>query len=485
MIIKQLELQDGLYKKTIVFDNKVNLIYSSNNSSGKTTLIRCILYSMCYMIPSTKGINFDEMSFNLKIQNAKGEMQIFRQNEYVEITIGSNIQIFSLPTDFLEIQTLIWDNNNRSIIYNLLGAFYVDQEKGWTLLNRGKVIGNIPFNIDALIRGISNIDCDDKLKKMMSVKNELQKYRYMLSVSDYQKQINELQQNIIFDEQSDAISKKIELLQVEKEPIEEELRQIKSILRQNNNLIKYLDSLKLMVYDKDGEPIYVTKDTLVGYSDNMSFLAARREILAAELSEINKKIDKLKIQEEKDGSIVNVQTIIQAFDSDISKISVDAIATQKVIKMLEKEKSELNEEIRKATRSDDKLILQLHGYISKYAKQLGVDEKYVSANKDYIFTHDLKSLSGTIFHKIVFSFKLSYIKIIRERTGIILPIILDSPSGREIKSQTVKEMLDLLIKEYHDHQIIIASIYNYDLSNTTLIELKNQLFEMTDIINCN
>ena len=45
------------------------------------------------------------------------------------------------------------------MLSNILGAFYFDQEKGWTLLNRGVVIGSIHFNIDELVRGIGEKDC--------------------------------------------------------------------------------------------------------------------------------------------------------------------------------------------------------------------------------------------------------------------------------------------------------------------------------------
>ena len=52
------------------------------------------------------------------------------------------------------------------MLNNLLGTFYVDQEKGWTILNRGVVIGSNHFNIEELIRGLSNRDCDKLINKM-------------------------------------------------------------------------------------------------------------------------------------------------------------------------------------------------------------------------------------------------------------------------------------------------------------------------------
>lgn len=78
-------------------------------------------------------------------------------------------------------------------------------------------------------------------------------------------------------------------------------------------------------------------------------------------------------------------------------------------------------------------------------------EIYASPNKDYIFTNDLKSLLGIILHKIVFSFKMTYIKLIREKTGIIFPIVLDSSTGREVRHETVEQMLKIIQRDSPGH----------------------------------
>ena len=126
--------------------------------------------------------------------------------------------------------------------------------------------------------------------------------------------------------------------------------------------------------------------------------------------------------------------------------------------------------------------MELHNCISAYAKELDASETYVSPNKDYIFTNDLKSLSGTILHKIVFSFKLAYIKLIREKTGIVLPIVLDSPTGREVEHSTVESMLKIIQRDFPDHQLVVASIHDYDLKDKKIIEFKDRLFGSSDLM---
>lgn len=483
MKIVEFTLKEGFFKKTVHFSEAVNIIYSYKNSAGKTTFLRSIFYALGYPVPSTKGMKFDGMEFWISVENNGMLYKLYRHDSFLSIDDGSNQLDYSLPTDWYEIHSKLTGCNNKDILDNLLGAYYMDQEKGWTLLNRGKVIGNISFNIEALVRGLGGKECSEELLQLDAVKRQLKKYEYMHSVAEYQEAIHENGEDIEYDAPDEVIDRQIEVLRVEREPISDELKQIKSILRKNKLLAEYISDMKLTVQAPSGEEIPVTKDTLVGFVDNIELLTARREMLAANLEEINRKIasfEKKKIKEER---LFKVQTAIEAFDSDIKKISVDAVATQRIINQLKKEKQNLQERIRKTTKMNNEVVAELHNCISAYARELEINEKYVEPNKDYIFTNDLKSLSGTILHKVVFSFKMAYIKLIKEKTGMILPIVLDSPTGREVEHSTVEKMLQIIQRDYPEHQIIVASIYDYELKDKKVIEFKDRLFGATDIIN--
>lgn len=475
-------LKEGFFQKTVEFSEFANLLYSQKNTAGKTTFLRAIFYALGYPVPSTKGIKFDDMEFWLTVENNGKQYKLYRHNSYLSIDDGQEQIDYSLPTDFYEIHAKLTGCDNKDILDNLLGASYMDQEKGWTLLNRGKVIGNISFNIEELVRGLGGKECVDELLQLEAVKRQQKKYEYMHSVAKYQEAIHEAGEDIEYDAPDEVIERRLEVLRAEREPVSDELKQIKSILRKNKVLAEYIADMKLTVQSSSGEEIPVTRDTLVGFTDNNEFLTARREMLAAELDDINRKITALEKQRGKEEQLFKVQTAIEAFDSDIKKISVDAIATQRIIDQLKRERQKLQERIRSMTKQDNGVVLELHNCISAYAKELDVSETYVSPSKDYIFTNDLKSLSGTILHKIVFSFKLAYIKLIREKTGIVLPIVLDSPTGREVEHSTVEAMLKIIQRDFPEHQLIVASIYDYDLKNKKMIEFKDRLFSSTDIM---
>ena len=81
-------------------------------------------------------------------------------------------------------------------------------------------------------------------------------------------------------------------------------------------------------------------------------------------------------------------------------------------------------------------------------------------------------------------YKLVYIKLLSQKIGYPVPIFCDSPSGREVKKETIIEMLNLLKRDFSKHQIFIASIYKYeeifDLSN--IIYMKGSLFNEPSIL---
>lgn len=475
MKIKSITLKEGFFERTIEFSDFTNMIYSEKNSAGKTTLVRALLYALGYSVSSTKGFSFDDMDFYMTIDKKGNIYRLYRHDSYLSIDDGIEEIDYSLPSDFHEVMNIVFDCKNSEVSDNLLGAFYIDQDKGWALLNRGKVVDNILFNIEALIRGLCEIDCEEQLKELEAVNRQIKKYEYIYSISDYQKDINEDCGNLSYDTYDESINRKIEVLYSERNPIQDELYQIKSILRKNKLFVEYISEMKLTVLSNAGEEVPVTKETLIGFIDNTELLVARREILAREIEKINRKIQSLESQKNREEELFKVESIIQKFDSRISRIPIDSISIKNIIKSLKKERKIINEKINQLTKTNTGIIIEIYECISKYALELGIGETYIAQNKDYIFTNDLKSLSGTILHKIVFAFRLTYVKLIKEKTGIILPIIIDSPSGSEVKIEVVQEMLNIIQRDFSEHQLFVASIYDFTLNNKKVIKLKEKL----------
>lgn len=86
-------------------------------------------------------------------------------NDFIEATVADEKKTYILPDQLRELHKILFRTENADVLNNILGAIYTDQEKGWTLLNRGTVIGSIRFNIEELIRGLSGCDCSDLIRK--------------------------------------------------------------------------------------------------------------------------------------------------------------------------------------------------------------------------------------------------------------------------------------------------------------------------------
>lgn len=468
----------GDNQKLFSFNETVSIIFSTKNSVGKTTLLRMMMYALGYSIPNTRGIRFSDYETVLTVVGTNSATFVLTRNkDYIEVLKDGVQKGYSLPVEQNYLHSEIFGISNLELVDNLLGAFYIDQEKGWTLLNRGKAIGSVHFSIESLLRGLSNRTNDELAQRLAVVKRELQKYKHMLDVAAYKAEINKLGETAFIDSPADDIVNTLEVLYCERKPIEEELNRIRSVIRKNTTFEKFITSFRLRVKDPtSGNEVAVNKDTLIGYGDTANLLVARQKVYFEQLTVIDRKITFLKAQQDKEATLIEVTTSLQQFDSDIARINVDAVTTQRIIDKLEKERRILEERVIRSVKQDNPLIEELHQLISSYAVRLGLNEKYVSARNDYIFTNDLKSLSGAIFHKVVFAFKISYVKLIQRHTGVCLPIILDSPSGREVDLTNINEMMAILAEDFTDHQIIIASIYNgYSFPNKSIIELTDRL----------
>ena len=466
-------LKNGLLRKEFSFSKKTNLIYSTKNSCGKTTFIRSILYALGYGIPSTKGLPFKKMEFELIVESKNIEYKLIRRQDYMSVMNAEEERNYTLPIDLYDIQSLLFGTNNANILDSILGAFYVDQEKGWTMLNRGKAIGSIHFSIEQLVIGISGRDASALISKIKKINRELAKYKYMYSVSEYQEELNEFIGNVSYDSFDEIIEKELMMLKMQKYSLENNIKQIKMILRRNKQVFDLVDEMKLVVKMEDGREVLVTKDNLVGYQDNTDYLIAKRKILEGDLAEYDKKIFRLETQKREEGKLFDSETLIEQFDAKIKNINIDSVSVAKVITSLTSDKNKAKTELENLAKNNNDAITTLYNYIKKYGNEFGLEDDYFSN----IFTRDLKSLSGAILHKLVFAFKLAYIKVITDKIGVALPIILDSPSGREVEQDTIQLMLDVLQRDFSDHQIIIASIFDFKLKDKNIIQFEKSLFD--------
>ena len=481
MIFKSIYLKEGLFKRRIDFSKEVNLIHSDKNSKGKTTLLRFMLYALGYNIPNTKKIKFNQCEVELIVENEKKEeIKLVRNNlPIIQIEKNKKKKVYVIPEQQDELQEMVFGIENKDIISNLLGVYYIDQEKGWTLLNRGIVIGSIHFNIEELIRGLSGINCTDLIEKETQLKRKISKYKQMLSIAEYQ-QILQNEKGLVTNSYEDKIDSELDSLLIKQREIKEELRRIDKILSDNKHFKKFVIEMKLLVKTSSGEIVPVTENNIIGLNDAIELLVTKRKLTFARFVDVTSKIEKKQKKFDKEYEQLKFFELVnqlEIFDKRISSIPLNRIIIKQEITNLEKEVKDIREEISRITKNNNTIGSYIFEIIIKYATELKIGDKN-SISPTYLFTSNLKELSGAILHKTVFAFKLGYISAIKKKLNIKLPILLDSPTGKEVDQENIKLMMNILKRDFSDHQIIIASIFEYDFNNVNTIEIKNRLIEI-------
>lgn len=478
MKLEYLELEYDGIKKHFNLGSKV-LIHSFNNSAGKSTLLRLLFYSMGYSIPQTKRLSFKKIKTRLSLISSTGLSLIERIDNKISLLYEDKSSFeYTLPIDEFLVVSLIWNSKNENVLKSILGSIYMDQEKGWTLLNRGTVIGNIKFKIEDLIEGISERDLSTQKIELENINTEIKKYSQILNIVEYKNHLTKISNDSIFPTSyiSD-LENKLQIKKIKKMELSSKINDLELSSKENKQFMDYIEKMDLIVKDNvTGIKIPVKKDTIVHFNDNQKYINARVSLLRREQSQIKKDIQQLMLEIKKSDNLFSLQSEIDRADTLIAQVNLPYEQLNNVLTSLKKKKKALTKEINEKLSISNETLNKLHLNIIKYATKLGV-EKYIDQSKNYIFTSDLKSLSGAVLHKIVFSFKMAYIIELQNYLGYKLPIVLDSPSGREVDQQNVEETFDILNDDFKENQIIVASIYKYDnFIPTTTIELVDKIF---------
>ena len=385
---------------------------------------------------------------------------------------------YALPVQTKDLHEKIFGTDNEDILNNLLGAMYVDQEKGWTLLNRGKVIAGVHFNIDELIRGLSGISCADLIIRKRKIEENLKKYKQILNIAEYRETITSTSVSLTQDSYNHERLLKLDQLKVERDSIKKEIKRLDENIKNNKKAIELIDDMKLVIRLDSGEEVCVTRDMVVGASDGIDLLQAKKKLLIPRLEKNLKEIEVLELEikeEEQQLSLFPSESLADVFDKKMTDINISPVDVKKVINDLEKEKKSLEDQIYQLTNYSNDVTKSMIKTVQKYMGELG-DSEAEKMTWKYLFTNNLKELSGAVLHKTVFSFRLAYIIEIEKVLGIKLPILMDSPKGKEVDDINIGKMMEILQRDFPDNQIIIASIYHY-VPNEHVITLEGQLLD--------
>lgn len=460
---------------TFAFDN-CNLIHSEKNAMGKTSLLRLLLYSLGYEVPATKGLkNFSNITTIVEIENDNGKYKIVRRFRHVALTHNREEADFILPQDIVKLQSILFGVDNKQLLDNLLGAYYIDQDKGWTLLNRGKAIGNIHFNVEDFLSGISGANVSELKEKNKYLDDKMRKYNSMLSLAEFQDIANGVEIVPMATEPTNRLVNIRNMVSQELREAKVELGQLKSIKKESEELPRLIEKYSVCI-DINGRQYPVTRDNISNYLENDEYLKSAIRQKESEIEFLKKKYNNADEEIEKRRRLVDAKTSIEKLEEQLMKIPIDQDGIEKALAEARAQKKKNSDEIRRIIMDGDS-INSLDATIRKYARELGVACFTDEGNK-FIVTNELKKYSGKVLFQITYIFKLAYISLIREKMGLTLPIIIDSPRSGEILKDAADKMLNIIRRDYGDHQLIVASVFDdFDsLKGCNAIELKRGVF---------
>ena len=306
--------------------------------------------------------------------------------------------------------------------------------------------------------------------ELQLIEREIKKYQQMHDIAQYQHEIYEEKGDIIHDTYDETLQRDLSVYMFDVESLRKELKQITETIADNTSIRKFIEKMSLWVKAPDGTKVPVNKDTIIGLDDNNDFLLSRKRLLTSQIAKLEQEIEKLRNMIYYQSQQPTTETLIKAFDKNLSQISIDAKAVANILNELIERQVEVRRQLTELAKNNNDILEQMYSDISSYGIELGLT-RYMSSGIGFVFTRNLKELTGATLMKMVFAFKMAYIRAVDRVLNIKLPLILDSPSGKELDQHNIQKLMDIINRDFSAHQVIVASIYYYKLDNLITIEM--------------
>lgn len=131
MKIKSIYISQGMFCTERFFESGFNLIYSEKNSTGKTTLMRCLLYGLGYAIPGTKKFKIEVCSVKVVLEKDDGTLLTLNRNTVDSIELIEEEMQFSyaLPVQSTELMEKFLELIMKIYLIIFLGLYILTKKK--------------------------------------------------------------------------------------------------------------------------------------------------------------------------------------------------------------------------------------------------------------------------------------------------------------------------------------------------------------------
>ena len=424
--------------------------------------MRLILHSLGFTVPPTSGVKFHNFVTKINITAFEKEISLERFGETIVYKSDEKELKFIMPEDILKLHSLIFEIDEIYLLENILGSFYVDQTKGSVVLNRGEVIGNNTFTIEKFIAGLQNNDIDKLTKLISDERKSLKEYKSVLAIAQYKidNKIDTIVDDTFIKEDLSKHNNKIMMLKSRIARLKNSIKQYRNTKSENQSFLNIIEGYKLYVEDENGNKIAVNADTIIGYNDNSELLDMQIKLLDIEKRRLEKELNEVSVidngQEKLEMDIEEYKEII---NEKLKYINLDYSQIKSIVDDKNANIRRYNAQIRESINNKREVVDFIQNTVFEVSKILKV---YEYIKDDGVFTKKIQKNSGAIFYKLIISFRIAYLLAIEKYKNIKLPFIVDSLRNVELDETNANLILSAIKQKLSNHQVIIASIYEYD-----------------------
>ncbi|KEQ42133.1 hypothetical protein SK642_0415 [Streptococcus mitis] len=503
MTIKSLLIADYENEKAnkFVFSDSANLIVSSTNGEGKSSLVKSIYYSLGANLKSfPKGWNADNFIFQLEVFIDGNEFLIKRHNKVISVLDNNEVKLFENFAEYylwfqeklkmrLELVNKSSDKASLASVEALFSPMYIDQDKAWdgklfkdSFESLGRYKSNdFPKNVFDYYLGISDSQIVDKESKkneylrqlelvtgrINQVQSVYKTYRTKNKITEtVPKDFKDLQKELDFyitetDKFSIKITDKTGELSKEKVNLD--------ILNQDLEELKKLSSkIKERFSEIRHECVYC-HSILTRQQSSLTRLELEDNELAikSRIDSISQQIMKSKrIVQEKEEAIKQLQEQFNKYHERLTELKqlsdIDEYVNQNVLSELKK--LEIQETSEKSNL--DKLIGDITKEIRMLKKELNQRAKTIEGDYEAL-KNELSILigstgitdkkfrnfdklkgSGTNLNKDLLVIFLVYMNLIDSKSITSLPFAIDSFVKNETDEKVLKKMFDAINSKF-------------------------------------
>lgn len=502
MTIKSLLIVDYENEKAnkFVFSDSANLIVSSTNGEGKSSLVKSIYYALGANLKSfPKGWSADNFIFQLEVFIDDNTFLIKRHNKVISVLDNKEVKLFENFAEYslwfqeklnmrLELVSKNSDKASLASIEALLSPMYIDQDKAWdgklfkdSFESLGRYKPNdFPKNVFDYYLGISDSQIIDKESekneysrqlelvngKINQVQSVYKTYRTQKNITEtVPKDFEGLKKELDFyitetDKFSIKITEKTGELSKEKRNLDilnqdlEELKKLSSKTKERFSKIKH-------------ECVYC--HSILTRQQSLTRLELEDNELAikSRMGGISQQIMKSKrVVREKEKAIEQLQEQFYQYHERLSELKqlsdIDEYVNQNVLSELKK--LEIQETSEKSNL--DKLIGDITKEIRMLKKELNQRAKTIEGDYEAL-KNELSILigstgitdkkfrnfdklkgSGTNLNKDLLVIFLVYMNLIDSKSITSLPFAIDSFVKNETDEKVLKKMFDAINSKF-------------------------------------